>query len=52
VKASLQKFLKIYDPLTAEDFAEGPSWLFAPVLVSTNHERMNIIREKAKLGAK
>ena len=43
--------MKIYNPLTAEDVAEDPSWLFAPVLVSTNHERMNITREKAKLWA-
>jgi hypothetical protein len=34
--------LKIYKHLSAEDLASGPDWLFAPVLVATNQERINI----------
>jgi len=44
--------LKIYNHLSKEDIASDPLWEFAPVLVSTNHERMNITKSKASLWAK
>jgi len=44
--------LKIYEHLSAEDLASDPDWLFAPVLVATNEERLNITRQKCSLWAK
>jgi hypothetical protein len=43
--------LKIYKHLSADDLASGPEWLFAPVLVATNQERINITRQKFSLWA-
>ena len=33
---------KIYKQILAEDLASEPDWLFAPVLVATNQEQINI----------
>ena len=44
--------LKIYEHLSAEDLASDPDWLFAPVLVATNEEQLNITRQKCSLWAK
>ena len=40
-----------YKHLTRQDIADDPGWNFAPVLVSTNLERLNITREKSRLWA-
>jgi hypothetical protein len=44
--------LEIYHHLSEEDVVADSSWLLAPVLVSTDHERMNSTKEKAILWAK
>lgn len=44
--------LQIYAHLSEEDLASDPDWLFAPVLVATNEERLNITRQKCSLWAK
>jgi hypothetical protein len=44
--------LAIYEHLSPEDFASDPDWLFAPVLVATNEEQLNITRQKCSLWAK
>lgn len=45
--------IKLYDHLSKEDVAKDPEkWKFAPVLVSTNAERLNIVRMKAQMWAK
>jgi hypothetical protein len=36
--------LTIYEHLSPEDFASDPDWLFAPVLVATNEEQLNIMQ--------
>ena len=42
-----------YDHLSKEDIEEHPDeWKYAPVLVSTNLERLNITRQKAQMWAK
>jgi len=40
-----------YKHLSPSEIQNSPQWRFAPVLVSTNLERMNITRHKAKLWA-
>ncbi|CAB9516444.1 helicase PIF1 [Seminavis robusta] len=42
-----------YDHLSRDDIRKNPhEWLFCPVLVATNMERLNISRHKASLWAK
>lgn len=40
-----------YNTLTRADIAEDKEWKYAPLLVSTNLERLNITREKSRLWA-
>jgi hypothetical protein len=42
----------IYEHFSPEDFALDPDWLFAPVLVATSEEQINITRQKCSLWAK
>ena len=44
--------LRMYKVLTPEDIKNDIEWLFAPVIVTTNRERVNIIHEKAIAYAK
>ena len=43
--------LKLCKHLSRGDILKDPTWLFAPVLVSTNRERMEVTRLKCKLWA-
>ena len=40
-----------YKHITSEDIQHDPDWMFAPVLVATNRERINISATKARLWA-
>jgi hypothetical protein len=45
-----RNFKKIYEHLSAEDLATDPDWLFAPVLVATKEEQLNITLQKCSLS--
>jgi 23S rRNA maturation mini-RNase III len=45
--------IAIYPHLTTEDIqTKSQDWKYAPILVATNHQRMNITQYKSKLWAK
>ena len=41
-----------YKTLTKQDIEKDPSWAFAPIIVATNRERMDIIASQARRFAK
>ena len=48
----MSQFLKLYKPLSAQDFKQDCSWEFAPYLVATNRERIQISHIQARKFAK
>ena len=51
-KLDLSEFLKLYKPLTLNDLQHNEDWEFAPYLVATNRERIQITHLQAMKFAK